>query len=155
MAKWTVGKGIENYIKNLEDLEFGADEMAKRAVYEAAKIVTDAIRVNIQALPVGPPREGKVTQAQKAGLLEGLGIAGFRKDGSFINVKVGEDGYNSETSRKHPKGQANAMIARSLESGSSFAPKRPFIGPAVRRTKDAAEKTMAEKLDEEIKKVMK
>ena len=155
MARWTVGNGIENYIKNLEDLEFGADEMAKKAVYEGAKIVTDAIRANIQALPVGSPREGKVTQKQKAGLLEGLGIAGFRNDGSFINVKVGEDGYNAEVSRKHPKGQANAMIARAMESGSSFAPKRPFVGPAVRRTKDTAERAIAEKLDDEIKKVMK
>lgn len=154
MAKWTVGTGIDNYIKNLQDLEFGSEESAKRAVYEGAKIVTDAIRANIQALPVGPPREGKVTQAQKAGLLEGLGIAGFRKDGTFINVKVGMDGYNSEKSRKYPNGQPNALIARSLESGSSFAPKRPFIGPAVNRTKGAAEKAIAEKLEEEIKKTM-
>lgn len=154
MAKWTVGTGIDNYIKNLQDLEFSSEESAKRAVYEGAKIVTDAIRASIQGLPIGPPREGKVTQAQKAGLLEGLGIAGFRKDGTFINVKVGMDGYNSEKSRKYPNGQPNALIARSLESGSSFAPKRPFIGPAVNRTKGAAEKAIAEKLEEEIKKTM-
>lgn len=154
MAKWTIGKGIDNYIKNLQDLEFGSEEMAKQAVYEGAKIVTDAIRASIEALPVGPPREGKVTQKQKQGLLDGLGIAGFRKDGSFINVKVGMDGYNGETSRKYPKGQPNALIARSLESGSSFAPKRPFIGPAVSRTRRAAEKAIADKLDEEIKKKM-
>ena len=81
-------------------------------------------------------------------------IAGFRQDGTFINVKVGMDGYNSETSKKYPKGQPNALIARSLESGSSFAPKRPFIGPSVNRTKGAAERAIAEKLDDEIKKVM-
>lgn len=155
MAKWTVGKGIDKYIQDLQNLEFGSEEMAKRAVYEGAKIVTDAIRTSIQALPVGPPREGKVTQAQKAGLLEGLGIAGFRKDGTFINVKVGMDGYNSVKSKKFPNGQPNALIARSLESGSSFAPKRPFIGPSVNRTKGAAERAIAEKLDDEIKKVMK
>ena len=74
---------------------------------------------------------------------------------TFINVKVGMDGYNSETSRKYPKGQPNALIARSLESGSSFAPKRAFIGPAVNRTKGAAEKAIAQKLEEEIKKTMK
>lgn len=154
MAKWTIGKGIDNYIKDLQDLEFGSEEMAKQAVYEGAKIVTDAVRANIQALPVGPPREGKVTQKQKQGLLDGLGIAGFRKDGSFINVKVGMDGYNGEKSRKYPKGQPNAMIARALESGSSFAPKHPFIGPAANRTKSAAEKAIQKKLDEEIKKTM-
>lgn len=154
MAKWTIGKGIDNYIKGLQDLEFGSEEMAKKAVYEGAKIVTDAVRASIEALPVGPPREGKVTQKQKQGLLDGLGIAGFRKDGSFINVKVGMDGYNGETSRKYPKGQPNALIARSLESGASFAPKRPFIGPATARVRRAAEKAIADKLDEEIKKTM-
>lgn len=155
MAKWIVGNGIDKYIKDLEDLEFGADEMAKRAVYEGAAIVTNGIRASIEALPVGPPREGKVTAEQKAGLLAGLGIAGFRMDGSFLNVKVGMDGYNSVRSKKYPKGQPNALIARSLESGSSFAPKRAFIGPAVNRTKNAAEQAIANKLDEEIKKVMK
>lgn len=154
MAKWTIGKGIDNYIRQLGDLEFGAEEMAKEAVYEGAKIVTDAVRASIEALPVGPPREGKVTALQKQGLLDGLGIAGFRKDGSFINVKVGEDGYNGERSRKYPRGQPNALIARSLESGSSFAPKRPFIAPAVSQTRRAAEKAIENKLDEEIKKTM-
>ena len=73
MAKWTIGKGIDNYIKNLQDLEFGSEEMAKQAVYEGAKIVTDAVRASIEALPVGPPREGKVTQKQKQGLLDAEG----------------------------------------------------------------------------------
>ena len=155
MARWTVGTGIDNYIKNLEELTYGTDEMIKRAVYEGAKIVTDAIRTNINALPVGPPREGKVTKKQKAGLLEGLGISRFRMDGSFLNVKVGMDGYNAETSKKHPKGQANAMIARALESGSSFAPKHPFIGPAVNATKASAEEAIAKAFDEQCEQLMK
>ena len=49
MARWTVGTGIDNYIKNLEELTYGTDEMIKRAVYEGAKIVTDAIRNLIRA----------------------------------------------------------------------------------------------------------
>lgn len=154
MAKWIVGDGIDSYITKLGDLEFGAEESIKRAAYEGAAIVTNAIRANISGLPVGNPKDGKVTAAQKAGLQAGLGISRFRKDGSFINVKVGMDGYNSTVSKKYPKGQPNAMIARSLESGSSFAPKHPFIGPAVSATKGAAEAAMKTKLDEEISKVM-
>lgn len=155
MAKWTVGSGIDNYVKSLEALTYGTDEMIKRSVYKGAKIVTDAIRKNIDALPVGPPRDGKVTRKQKAGLQDGLGISQFRMDGSFLNVKVGMDGYNTETSKKHPKGQANAMIARALESGSSFAPKHPFIGPAVNATKASAEKAIAKAFDEQCEKLMK
>mgnify|MGYP007057700816 CR=1 FL=1 len=34
MAKWTVGKGIDKYIQDLQNLEFGSEEMAKKAVYE-------------------------------------------------------------------------------------------------------------------------
>ena len=44
--------------------------------------------------------------------------------------------------------------ARSLESGSSIANKRPFVRPAVNASRPAAEEAMAKVLDEEIEKIM-
>ena len=150
MAKWIVGHGIDDYVAKLGNLEDSSEETCKRAVYDGAAIVADAVKASIAALPVGSPREGKVTEAQKAGLLSGMGIASFRNEGGFINVKVGMDGYNSQTSRKYPKGQPNAMIARSLESGTSFSPKRAFIGPAVSKSRAAAEAAIKATLEKEI-----
>lgn len=154
MAKWIVGTGIDNYISDLQNLLYNSEESAKRAVYVGAGIVTDEIRGAINGLPIGQPRQGKVTSAQKAGLLAGLGISSFKVTGSFINVKVGMDGYNSMVTKKYPKGQPNALIARSLESGTSFSPRHAFIGPAVARSQKRAEEAIAKQLEEEIKKSM-
>lgn len=161
MAKFTVGAGIDKYIDQLVNLEFEAHGTAGKMVYEGAKIVADEVRRGIEALPTNDVRSAKkgamvrgVTPEQKAGLLSGLGIASMRIDGSFINVKIGMDGYNAVKTKSFPNGQPNALIARSVESGSSFRAKTPFIAPAVARSKGAAEAKMAQVYEEETKKIM-
>lgn len=162
MAKMTIGVGIEQYMAQLKNLEFESPHIAGRAVYEGAKIVADAVKQEIEALPVersrkysGDDKAHGVTQSQKDGLRSGFGIAKMRADGSFYHVKLGFHGYNGTVTEKYPGGQPNAMIARSVESGTSFRTKNPFISRAVRRTKAAAEKKMAQVVDEEVKKIMK
>ena len=46
------------------------------------------------------------------------------------------------------------MIARAVESGTTFSDKIPFVRPAVNASKARAEKAMVETLDEEINKIM-
>lgn len=160
-----VGKGIDNYISKLSNLEVSAPDAIGKAVYAGASIVTDKIRQNIEALPVDDtPHKEYVTapkSIQKKGLLgrrskknDGLGIAPIQNDRGYINVKVGFGGYNELKSKKYPKGQPNAMIARTFESGNSFTKKTPFVGPAIRATKDIAEMKMAQIIDEETSKIM-
>lgn len=163
MAKFTIGSGISNYIEKLEQLEIMSDEMIGRAVFEGAKIVTDKVASNINALPVDNTSFRKyqesgiasagITSSQKAGLKNGLGIATMRNDGGFLNVKVGMDGYNNTKSDRWPNGQPNAMIARSIESGTSFRTKTPFISTAVNATKRTAEAAMAREYEEQLRKV--
>ncbi len=129
-----------------------------------AGIVADAIRQSIQALPAEPDIAGAISYAQKTappitesakqGLLDGLGVSPMQEDKGYINVKIGFDGYNDLKTKKYPKGQPNVMIARTLESGSSIAEKRPFVRPAGNRVRKQAEAKMAEVLDEGIKKSM-
>lgn len=154
MARMVVGKGIDQYISNLEALATKSNDMIGRSIYEGARIVADEVKRGIAAIPVGQPKNGYVTIGQKTGLYEGLGIARMQDDNGFLNVKIGMDGYNSLKTKKYPKGQPNAMIARSLEKGSSFAPARPFISPAVNRAKERAEKAMAEELDRQIRQMI-
>lgn len=154
MAKWTVGKGLDEYLSKLGNLAWESEELCKQAGYEGAAIVADAIKANIRALPLGQPAQGKVTPQQRQGLIDGFGIAPFRNENGYIHVKLGMDGYNTMITRKFPNGQPNAMIARSLESGSSFFPKHPFIGPAVNRTKKAAEEKMRTVIDQKINAIM-
>lgn len=154
-------KGISNYTKKLEKLGISERTTIGKSIYAAADIVTDAIRQNIQALPTqagsspkGELRSG-ISPPQKQGLLDSLGIASVQQDAKgFYNVKVGFDGYNSVKTKAYPKGQPNAMIARSAEGGSSIMAPHPFVAPAVRKTRRAAEKKMKEIVDAETKKIM-
>ena len=157
MAKWTVGHGIDNYIRSLNTLLADTDEVIKETIRPGARLMTDKIDAAIDNIPIRSYNQGDgmvygITASQKAGLKESLGIAQLRKDGSFVNVKIGFDGYNSTRTKKYPKGQANAMIARALESGTSFRARHPFISQSVRACRKATEEAMKKQLDIEIKK---
>lgn len=149
MAKFQVGNGIDQYVERLTNLEFTAHDTLGRAIYKGADIVADAIRSNIQSLP-----KSVCTDKQRQGLLDSLGIAKMRDDDGTYNVKIGFDGYNSHITKKYPKGHPNSMIARAIESGTSFSAKHPFVAPAIRATKDAAEKVMADEINKELTKQM-
>jgi HK97 gp10 family phage protein len=156
MAKFYVGKGIDDYLAQLGNLEYKSEEMCKRAIYPAAGIVADAIKANIDSIPNRPPKGNDgLLPDQRRGLIDGLGVAPFKNDNGYINVKIGFDGYNQHQTPSFPNGQPNAMIARAIESGTSFSPKHRFVSQAVTRSKSEAEETMRKALDKQIERVMK
>lgn len=159
MAKWIVGKGLDSYISYLQKIDAVTDEAIGEAVYEMAKVVADSVRSGIQALPtvsnqanIATYKKGysRLSDEEKQGLLDGFGISPMQDDGGYINVKLGFDGYNSVKTKKYPKGQPNALIARVTESGSSYREKTPFIRPAVNASKKQAEQAGQMKIDEKI-----
>ena len=155
-------KGLQEYEFKLSRLEAGTDEIAGKAIYQGAKIVADEVKKNIETLPVIKDERGSgnnlldgVTQKQKDGLVKSWGIAPMESKNGYLSVKLGFDGYNSVVTSKYPKGQPNVLIARAVESGTSFRKKHPFVSPAVKKTRKKAEAKMKEVLDEEINKIMK
>lgn len=162
MAKWIVGKGLDSYISYLQKIDAVTDEAIGEAVYEMAKVVADSVRSGIQALPtvsneanIATYKKGysRLSDEEKQGLLDGFGVSPMQDDGGYINVKLGFDGYNSVKTKKYPKGQPNALIARVTESGSSYREKTPFIRPAVKAARKPAEKAGQAKIDEKIKSI--
>lgn len=161
MAKITF-PGLKDYELMLSRLEGATDDMIGRAVYAGAGIVADAVKQGIQSLPVVTgygtdtnPLPGGVTAAQKAGLLDGFGISKLQDAGGYLNVKLGFDGYNRTRTEMYPQGQPNQLVARGVESGTSWKQKKPFIRPAATRSRKAAETEMKRVLDEEIEKIAK
>lgn len=159
MAKWIVGKGLDSYISYLQKIDAVTDEVIGEAVYEMAKVVADSVRSGIQALPtvsnqanIATYKKGysRLSDEEKQGLLDGFGVSPMQDDGGYINVKLGFEGYNSVKTKKYPKGQPNALIARVTESGSSYREKTPFIRPAVNASKKQAEQAGQMKIDEKI-----
>jgi len=161
MAKFTF-KGLEEYEKQLSTLqEFETVRgICGATVYEGAKVMADAIKGSIEALPVVDHRAhgtekdklDGITSAQKAGLIEGFGVSPMQYENGYYNVKLGFDGYNSVKTKKYPNGQPNSLIARSINSGTSFREKTQFIDKTVRRTKKATENAMKEAFEDEFKK---
>lgn len=154
MAKWQF-KGVDELIAKYQDIVNQSPDTVKKAVGAGAAVVADAIKSEIQGLPVtNQYNSGSITSVQKKGLIEGFGIAKARDDDGFINVKLGFDGYNGQKTKKYPNGQPNSMIARSINSGSSFRQKDPFVDRATKASKAECEKAIQDKFDDEIQKMI-
>lgn len=155
-------KGLDEYTKALSRLELGLkDKVIGAAIYDGADIVADEIRAGINALPVDSgfgtpdaPLKGP-NKVQKDALLASFGITRMGERFGFYDVKVGFDGYNEIRTKRWPKGQPNAMIARSIERGTSFLLKTPFVKQAMSRAKTRALEAMKRTTEREIKKLMK
>lgn len=154
-------KGIDTYAKMLARLESGSEEIVKRAVYEGAAVVADAIKEGLKSIPV---QEGKgtpenklhgITKKQKADLINGFGLAPIENSNGYIQTKAGFDGYGSVKTKAYPKGLPNVLLARSLESGTSFRKKIPVIRRAVTKSRKQAEKVMDETINKELEKIFK
>lgn len=162
MAKYQF-RGLEEYARYLQQIGANTPEICGKAVYAMAGVVADEVRKNMAELPTVTEAEAlaayrakettELTAAQKKGLEEGFGISPMQNDAGYWNVKLGFDGYNKVKTRKYPNGQPNAMIARSVESGSSVRLKNPFIRKAVNATQKAAVKKGMQVADEEIAKI--
>lgn len=155
-------QGLDKYVAQLERLGKKTDTVISEAVYEMAKVVADEVKANLIALPSVPDTEGlkafastpqqkiPITKAQKWGLVHSFGIASLRNEGGFIHVKIGFDGYNEVKTKTFPNGQPNALIARSIESGSSTREKTPFLRPALAAARKQAIEAARVKFDESI-----
>lgn len=148
MAKLTVGNGLDEYIRKLEKIA-DTSQYLGRAVYQGAAVVNKSVESALRELPTDDryasfheKRQG-IRSVEKQGLIQSYGIAKMQNDNGYLNVKLGFDGYNK-------MGKANAMIARSLISGTSFMQKNDFIGRAVSKSKAAAEEAMRIEIDRSI-----
>lgn len=131
-----------------QDVEHnGRSSLGKKSVQKE----TDVRQVKTgKRLPRG------ATKLEKEGLLKegkktGFGLAPIRMDdgkkGGYLNTKAGMNGYNEHKTAKWPQGHPNMMVARAIESGTSFRAKCPFIAPTVRKYKDEVERRIAKEFD--------
>ena len=166
MAKMAV-KGLEAHMAKLSALEQSTDRVVREVIHDGAEVVADAIREGLESLPTSehdgrpwwatPGHKARgPSEEQKQGLLDSFGITPVSTDSKgFVNVHMGFDGYNSVKSARWPQGQPNQMVARAVESGTSFMEANPAIKRARARARKAAEKAMERTFERESKKIMK
>lgn len=139
------------------------DGICKQAIYAGAQILVDQIRANLDALPTDKfrflqdsDRFTGVPEMYKRDLQEDLGIAPMQMDfdGNW-NTKIGFEDCGILETNAYPMGVPLTMLARAVESGSSYRAPTPFVRPAISKARSRAHKAMAQKVEEEIKKLMK
>lgn len=155
-------KGFKQYIELLDITAAQANRMVKKSVYPGAKIVANQCKKEIRSLVTDEDRShGRMrngpTKADVVGLINSLGIAKgrYNSDGTY-DVKLGFDGYNELTkSKRHPKGLPNMMVARSVNSGTSFMKAQPFMEKTIRLTERDAVNAMSDQFDKELERIWK
>lgn len=146
---------VDNFIKDIDARSKAFQTMAGKALYVGAGIVADKLRENIQNLPERPPtlKNGEVsrgvTKYQKKALLDGMGISKMQNSDGTYDIKIGFEGYDDEVTKSYPKGHPISMIARSVESGTSWLQKTPFIRPAYNQAHAEAEEAMKKEIQEQ------
>lgn len=153
--------GFDEVIRKINNAEKNSSKIVGKAIYEGASIAADALKKAVRDLPLDErhgtqdsPLNG-IKKLQRIGLEKGLGIAPMQEDKWFQNVKIGFDGYNLIKTKKYPNGQPNAMIARSVESGTSFSQKIPFIRKTIKQIRPDVQNRMSDTFKEESEKILK
>lgn len=137
----TINGGIETR-KMLSDLGELTESVAFEAVQDAAGIVADEVRGNLERNLAG--------SIHSTGDLESsLGITPVDVDkNGKINARVGFHGYDS-------KGVPNQLKARVMESGSSKQQAKPFFRPAVDSVRKQVRDEMEKIIHQGVRKVTK
>ena len=165
MAKTTfITKGFDEFASKWAKIEESADAVTKQALFEGAKIAADEVRKAIDTIPYQRFRifnkveleRGKrffgISNHQRHDLKVAFGITDMEKVGSKWRVSIGFRGYGSFPTEKYPNGVPNALLARSIESGSSVRKKFPFFRAAIARVEARSKLAMDEKIYTELKK---
>lgn len=149
--------GFKEYFDLLDTTESQVRTMCGRAIHPGAKIVADVAKKKLRDIPVDTAETHKqkahnISQKQKDGLVESMGIAKMRKSTDGWDVKLGFDGYNNVVTSKWPKGQPNAMIARSLNKGTSFLKRYPFMDMSIKESEARCIEAMEKEFNKQLEK---
>ena len=153
--------GAEIYVKSLEKLGKNTKPIIKKAIEAGAGVVADQVRANIMAIPLqnGRAKKGErkngISNVEKLDLLNSFGISPVqRSPDGYDNAKLGFEGNSSIKTEAFPEGKPNAMIARGVESGTSWMKPHPVFRKALKAKKEEAIQKMEEVIEEETKKIM-
>ena len=159
MAAMTIStEGLDQLSKMLAELGNKAQDVASASLFDGAGVVADALNAGIGKIQTAPFKyapEGHTrlpSPQEKAALERKVGIARFRKDGASVDTIIGIS-YDSGYTQIAGKPKAVRVIARSINSGTSFMHKQPVFRMAVNSAKASAVSAIgakAEKMFNEI-----
>lgn len=157
--------GMAEISRQLEQLEEKAPAVAAQALYEGAAVMQKSILSEMASIKTAPFKyaksgEQRLPSPEEKEVLEhaGVGIAKFDKDGTEVDTSVGfnQSGY-AEVNFRHMRSKARTnyggakpvgVIANSINSGTSFMHKQPFVRKGMRQGSPKAMQVMQEKIEQ-------
>lgn len=151
--------GLDQLGRMLAQLGDKAQEIASGALYDGAGIVANAMNAAVQSIQTEPFKyaaDGKMRLAspqEKAALERKIGIAKFRKSGSEVDTMIGISGKSGYTQIAGKK-KAVRVIARSINSGTSFMKKQPVFRKAKTQSQGPAKEAIVAKAEKMINEII-
>ena len=154
-------EGMDDFIDLCIKTDRTLTSVIGKSIYPAGKHMGNAIKQSILEIEVddGSHHEKRLRRGpsskQYRGLIESFGIAKMHAGNNGYNVKCGFDGYNSVVTPKYPKGQPNAMIARSVNKGTSSMVAQPFMDNTVSREEIRTIEIIRENFEQQMERIWK
>ena len=150
--------GMKEISDALTQMEDKAPAIAAQALYEGAAIVADAVNKGAASIRTEPftykkemrlpsPEEKEIVQKAEAG------IAKFHNTGAEVDTSIGfrNAGYAELNGKTVPI----PLIVNSINSGTSFMQKQPFIRKAGAQSAPKALQVMKKKIEEAFEAITK
>ena len=159
MAYYMNVGGMEELSETLEKLEERAPAVAAQALYDGAGIMADEIRRGAKSIKTAPFKYARAGQTRLPSPEEkeivvaaGAGIAKFDKNGTEVDTSVGyrASGYATLKGRVKPI----PLIINSINSGTSFMNKQPFVRKAKNKGSPKAIQAMKDKIEESFEAII-
>ena len=153
MAMTMKTEGLTELSEMISSLADRAEDVATGALFDGAAVVADEFRNAIGRIATEPFRWGTANNPrlpspeEKAALLGKSGIAEFRKNGSEVDTLIGITG-SAGYANIGGKAKAVRLIARSINSGTSFMVKQPIFRRAKSSSAGKAKAAMVAKAEE-------
>ena len=154
----TIEVDLDGITSMLDDFAGSAGKIAATSLYKGAGIVADALTAAINNISTEPFRYAipgltrKPSPEEKAALGQGkFGVAKFKGSGTEIetSIGVGNAGYADIAGRRKPV----PLIAYSINHGTSFLRKQPFMRLAFSRSKNIAISAIGSSMEQQLQEI--
>ena len=159
MAGYLQADGLDQLSRMLQNVGDHAGDIAAAGLYAGAGVAADAMtsavdQIKTEEFRYAPEGSTRLPSPEEKEALRGkTGIAHFRGSATELDTLIGFNGagYVTIGGKQKPV----IVIARSINSGTSFMKKQPVFRRAVSKAKTDATKAVVEAADKKIKELTK
>lgn len=136
-------EGADELLRKMDKLPEKAAKIAAEALYEGAGVMADAITQSVKSIKTEPFRyagggKKRLPSPEEKAIVESAkhGIAKFKNDGTVIQTSIGYQ--NAGYANLNGKSKPIPLIANSINHGTSFMQKQPFLRKAFSQNQGKA-----------------